>query len=101
MPRMGLPHELYILLCKLSLFLLIETGVSQGNTSHSLVQLEGRGIKNPVYNEVDGDGSTLPPHDQRRQLTEQYNTLVQVGGRSSNDHVSVLQESTPTYAMLK
>ena len=89
-----------------TLFLVIETGpgASQGDASHSLVQLEGRGIKNLLYyNEVDGGSSTLPPHDQRRQPTEQYNTLVQVGGRSSSDHVqlSVLQDSTPTYAMLK
>lgn len=65
------------------------------------MQLEGKGIKNPIYNEVDGGGGTLTTHDQRRQPTEQYNTLVQVGGRSSNDHVSVLQDSTPAYAMLK
>ena len=89
----------------LTLFFVTETGASQGDTSHSLVQLEGRGIKNPLYyNEVDGGGSTLPPHDQNgRQPTEQYNTLVQVGGRSSSEHVqlNVLQDSTPTYAMLK
>ena len=75
------------------------------------MQLDGRGIKNPVYykdSEVDdghggsGSGTVQTHNDQRRQPTELYNTLVQVGGRNSNDHVSVLQqESTSTYAMLK
>jgi hypothetical protein len=75
------------------------------------VQLDGKGIKNPVYyndSEVDGGGGgpgsssgTVQTHDQTRQPTELYNTLVQVGGRSSDDHVSVLQqENTPTYALL-
>ena len=124
--RMDLPHGL-----RLSVLLQLakvnpstssyieSTGVSQEgeHTGHSTtVHLDGRGIKNPVYykdSEVDGgrggsgsgSGSgTGQTHNDRtpRQPTELYNTLVQVGGRNSNDHVSVLQqESTPTYAMLK
>ena len=88
----------------------IETGISQeesATTSHSVVQLDGREIKNPAYIEVNaggacGSSTQLPIHDQRRQPMEQYNTLAQqVGGRSSNDDVSVQQDSIPTYAVLK
>ena len=62
-----------------------------GSTSHSVVQVE----KNPIF---EGHGTMQPT--QRQLPTEHYNTLVQVGGRNSNDHV-VLPDSTPTYAMLK
>lgn len=88
-----------IVFCNFSLS--IEAEVNQlGNTSPSVVQVES-GIKNPLYNEVEGRGIMQPARGQLP--TEQYNTLVQVGGRSSNDHIplGVLQDSTTTYAVLK